>query len=259
MKSRETFTSIPYESRNLGVEAFSLSAMYATPNTIECLSSAVCELEGKYGKVFIQARIPKNEIKTSILLQRSGFYVVEMTISPYSKLLKNTVLKSFIEAPFEYLPSKYQSNPPTVKVIDKKVAEIQSTVEAIAQESFIDDRFHIDPNCPDVTANFRFVQWVKDLYSNPKTTFHLLSYNNTAAGFLCRQDEKLILAGFSKAYRNSGLGAFLWLSVMQEMLSQGFKRTYTLISVNNVSVLNLYARLGYQFRDPEITLHYWSV
>jgi hypothetical protein len=45
---------------------------------------------------------------------------------------------------------------------------------------------------------------------------------------------------------------------MKDMLEQNKKVAATLISANNVSVLNLYARLGFRFKNPEATFHYWS-
>lgn len=250
---------LSYESRNLGLDAFEVKSEDIIDISESAKLTAAIQREiGEYGKVFISARIPKDEFRAAMLLQQAGFYFVEMTISPYAKLLKSRALSRFIEAPTEFVPKKYQSHELIVNPINKTELSLKQRIQAIAQESFIDDRFHIDPNCPDAIADQRFAYWVDDLYRDSATVFYALNYDGELSGFLCRKDEHLILAGFSEAHRNRGFGDFLWLSVMANMLDNGLKRAHTHISANNISVLNLYARLGYQFKFPEITFHYWG-
>jgi ribosomal protein S18 acetylase RimI-like enzyme len=68
----------------------------------------------------------------------------------------------------------------------------------------------------------------------------------------------LLLAGFDRRHANAGLGEFFWLSVCDRLRARGVRRVTTRISVNNIAVLNLYARLNFKFRDPEMTFHLWG-
>lgn len=259
METPPLLKHLSYESRNLGIDAFEIKSEGI--NKVlqpENLLSSIQKVIDEHDKVFINARIPKDAFKAAILLQEAGFYFIETTLSPHTKLIQNSILKRFIEVPIAFIPRKYQDRALAVRTIDKSDLQVKQQIQAIAQNSFVDDRFHIDPNCPDVIANQRFTYWIEDLYQDPATVFYVLNYDGESSGFLCRKEEHLILAGFSKAHRNRGFGDFLWLSVMADMLNRGLKRAHTLISTNNVPVLNLYARLGYQFKFPEITFHYWG-
>ena len=68
----------------------------------------------------------------------------------------------------------------------------------------------------------------------------------------------LLLAGFARKYAGGGLGEFFWLRVLQNLGADGVDRVSTLISINNLSVLNLYARMGFKFRDSRATFHLWG-
>lgn len=250
--------SISYETRNLGVAAFAPTSDFLENPDSASFELSIQEKLREFGNIFIQARIPKESMKTATILQDLGFYFVETTLVPQTRFSRNLFLKRFIEEPRFFVPSRYTLNQVEVRVVEKQNPNMKQIIEEISKNSFIDDRFHVDPNCPYEIANQRFVNWVRDLYSDREVVFYTLSHKINPIGFMARKGFKLILAGFSKRYRNSGLGDFLWLSVMQDMLNQGLGKASTLISSNNTPVLNLYARLGFQFKHPEATFHYWS-
>ena len=191
-------------------------------------------------------------------MQRCGFYFVESTLTPHVRLADNIILQTFIQNRINFVPNRYDSEKLIVRSIDKQDLDIRKNIEEISKHSFVDDRFHLDPNCPNSIADLRFYYWIQDLYSDPEAIFYCLEFDGEITGFMCRKNSNLILAGFEKKYRNSGLGDFLWLSVMEEMLKSGLSHAHTLISANNVAVLNLYARIGFKFRQSAITFHYWS-
>ena len=258
MDGSDILQPISYETRNLGTTAFALSNSFIESPDPEALATAIATEELSHDRIFVQARIPKAANRTVFLIQPLGFYFVEATVSPQTRLFKNKTLEQFLSDPSTFIPAKYPPESIAVEMMEEVDFETAEIIRAIARSSFIDDRFHIDAKCSNSIADTRFVYWIEDLLTSEETVFYVLNYKDETAGFMARKAENLILAGFSEKYRNSGFGDFLWLSVLAHMRTLAFKKAHTLISTNNVSVLNLYARLGFQFKNPEATLHYWS-
>jgi hypothetical protein len=250
--------TIPWETRNLGRQSFAIDEDQLPLLTDGLLADRLAKIERQYGKVFVQVRLGKMHYSALPIIQRQGFYFVETALVPYTVLKKNTILDKFINYQAEFIPSRFQLEDLSLTLLDKRDEKQREVVKGIAAESFSDDRFHVDPQCSEAMANRRFSFWVDDLFADTDVVFHLLTYGSVCIGFLARKAENLILAGFAKKHVGSGLGEFLWLSVLQALQSQGFNQSHTMISANNTSVLNLYARLGFKFKDPSVTLHYWS-
>jgi hypothetical protein len=55
-----------------------------------------------------------------------------------------------------------------------------------------------------------------------------------------------------------GLGKFLWLESLSNMMTHGLEHATTRISANNVAALNLHTRLGFKFKNPASMFHYWG-
>lgn len=254
----EYLSPIPYETRNLGMPSFSLNETFLENPNENLLKFSISEKTNKFNSLFIQARLAKENLNIAPVLQNCGFYFVESTLIPQSNLSKNVVLSKFIKNKNDFVPAKYRLDELNTYSLDRNDMIASSNIQEIAEESFLDDRFHIDPNCPDSIANKRFSYWISDLYSDENVIFYFLEHRNDKVGFMCHKTNDLILAGFNKKYRNSGLGEFLWLSGLEIMLNKGISQAKTLISVNNTSVLNLYSRLGFKFKHPSVTFHYWS-
>ncbi|HCA94298.1 MAG TPA: hypothetical protein DEP38_06410 [Cyanobacteria bacterium UBA9226] len=250
---------IPYETRNLGLPSFVLSETFCQNSDENELRNNIENKVKELNNLFIQVRLPKDNLSIVPISKTCGFYFVESTLVPQSNLRKNSKLREFIFDKSTCIPTRYKLEELNLCYLDTNDAKTSSKIKEIAEESFSDDRFHIDPNCPDSIANKRFANWVSDLYTDKSVIFYYLKYKDDAIAFMCHKNQDLILAGFSQKYRNSGLGEFLWLSVLEKMLSEGIYQAKTLISVNNISVLNLYSRLGFKFNNPSVTLHYWHI
>jgi len=50
----------------------------------------------------------------------------------------------------------------------------------------------------------------------------------------------------------------MYQAVLLECRNRGFSLAETHVTVHNLDVLNLFARLGFQFRNPSLTLHRYS-
>lgn len=247
---------MPWETRNLGIPAFRLSDAFmenADEETLrECLATQARECK----EFFVQARV---RIDASLIrvLEGSGFYFVEATVCPLAILEKNGLLRDFAIDPGSFLPARYALGDVQSVSLDRTDPALCAAVRQIAGESFSDDRFHADHNCERSVADRRFVYWVGDLIGDPGVTFDVMLLKERPIAFMARKVEDLMLAGFARKYAGAGLGDFFWLSVLRQLKEMGLNQARTLISVRNISSLNLHARLGFKFRDPRATFHYW--
>ena len=252
----DLLTHLDYETRNLGMSSYALAAKFLDNPDLERLVSALAERTVHSDRLFIQARVVTEQFFALPAIETSGFSFVETTLDPYTVLGKNPVLQIFRANPGSFVPRRFNLGAFGFTNLDKSDQTACESIKSIAAESFIKDRFHVDPRCPNHLADARFVYWVEDLLSGD-TLFQLLLYEDCIIGFMARNREHLILAGFSRKYSASGLGDYLWLSVLDNMVSDGLAQAHTRISVNNIPVLNLYVRLGFKFRDPAAMFHYW--
>ena len=248
----------PWETRNLGLESFSVGDGFLNDPDESGLKEEIKALEDSSGGIFIYARIPKKFYYVNRILERTGFYFIEQTLEPYTAFEKNEVFKTFLRDKDAFVPKRYRPSDLSLLLLDKDDQRLCRKIEDIAAESFSDDRCHLDPNCSKEIADRRFVYWVRDLLADPKARFYLLLHDGDAAGFMALKGTNLILNALSNNYFKSGLGGYLWLSVMKDMYRQSINHAHTLISANNTTALNMYSRLGFKFRNPSVTFHYWS-
>jgi len=258
MRSNKYLREILWETRNLGIKSFAIDDDFIHSPDISALQNEIRRNVHMFDSIFIQARINKADMSVAILLESLGFYFVEMALVPYSVLKKNEALNDFLMDKRKFLPSRYDLDSLTVRLVDKNDSNLRKIVKAIAEESFTDDRFHLDQNCKKEIADRRYLYWVEDMLNDKVTSISLLELSGRAIAFMARKECSLLLAGFSKQYVKSGLGDFLWLSVLEQMLRGGLAQAETMISANNTAVLNLYARIGFKFKAPAATFHYWS-
>lgn len=257
-ENKHILLPIDYETRNLGIPSFAVCDSFSFEPDIAALKNYIAKLVSEHSRIFVQARIAANNSYIIQALQKAGLMVVESTLVPYSLLKKNQVLANFIAEPMCVIPKKHSNSCLRTVRLEKNDSRMLGIIRTIASESFTQDRFHIDTCCTTEVADRRFVYWVDDLLADTKVIFYATLRDAEPVGFMARKEEHLILAGFSQRYAASGLGDFMWLSVMEDMLCEGHTQTHTLISTNNIPVLNLYVRLGFKFKDPCVTLHYWS-
>jgi len=252
----ECLVPLPWETRNLGMTSFALADAFLARPDEDLLRNVLAEA-ARRGRIFVQARIAIDS-GLSRVLEGCGFYFVEATVCPHTSLAANTALRGFKADPRQFLPARYRKANLEVVLPGKRAASHGAAVRRIAGEAFTTDRFHVDHNCEPGIASRRYQFWIDDLLRDAGVAFDLLLHRGGTIAFMARRAERLLLAGFEKKYVNSGLGEFLWLAAMQHMAGAGMKRADTLVSVNNTASLNLHARIGFKFREPRATFHYWS-
>jgi len=254
----DCLTLLEYETRNLEIPSYAISHDFLDTPDEACLTQALAGKLATHGKLFAQARVfMPGQTAAISMIERHRFSFVETTLAPTIVLGKNKIFHAFRDDPRPFVPRRFDPADLKLTFLDRTDADACEMLKQIAAESFVKDRFHTDPNCPPGLADRRFVFWVEDLLQSD-AVFQLQRYRDEVIGFMARKDEHLILAGFSRKYAGSGLGDFLWLSVLASMHDDGMTQVDTQISTNNLPVLNLYVRLGFKFKDQTALFHFWS-
>jgi hypothetical protein len=247
---------VPWETRNLERASYALTPFFIEqPNEkmlLEELTSA-----RQQGALFVQGRFPQNEIGLMQLLQRHGFYWVESTLCPFSNLNKNTLLQAFRADAFQFLPRSCNSQELSVFRVPKTDTSLKEAVLKLAYATFSNDRFHHDPHCSEHVANQRFVFWISDLWEDSDVIFHVLTQKEVPIGFVVSKGSDLIMGGFAHG-AGRGLANYLFLAALDDLSRSGISYVQTLVSTHNIASLNMHARLGFLFRAPAMTMHFWS-
>lgn len=105
-------------------------------------------------------------------------------------------------------------------------------------------RFHRDFNIPTSMADLRYRNWVKDLQE--KDLIFALYYRGDLAGFYAYENDKVLLLGIKKAYRNKGLAKAFTSLGCHEQFNLGYNQLKTSISAANLTSLNLFYALGFR-------------
>lgn len=249
--------SVPWETRNLNLQSFEVTDGFMRKPDESVLRAALKKKVEEHGQIFVQARISMNNGLAIPVLEQNGFYFIEAVLVPYANLETNKVLRRFLGNRDAFVPDQFGRYEWKVVGVDKKDTSVLQRIKDIALDSFVDDRFHRDWQCDKETASRRFSYWVDDLAADSEVTLFIITHHDVGEGFMARKAGNLILGGLSRQSVGKGIGKFFWLSVLEDMFNKGFSDVHTLISVNNIPVLNLYAGLGFKFRDPAVTFHYW--
>jgi GNAT superfamily N-acetyltransferase len=193
-------------------------------------------------------KIPIAQIASASVLTRHGFYPVETMVS--------------LNLGLEQFRPVIQRVGSGLRLRDAVPADMAGLTE-LARSAFLTDRLHVDPHLPKSKADERFARWVRRGFDEGDTVF---VYEDAPRGrtigfFQVRAigpdhlGVDLSLAAVDLRYQKSGFGLLMYQAVLEECRSRGYRRAETHITVNNMDVLNLFARLGFLFRDPVVTFH----
>jgi GNAT superfamily N-acetyltransferase len=118
----------------------------------------------------------------------------------------------------------------------------------ICNGAFVHGRFHRDFHIDKHLADARYNNWLRDLYE-AGNCFALLE-RDVLAGFLAFDKSKMVLHAVSEEYRGKGLAKYFWSVACDELFRTGYNELSSSVSATNVAVVNLYATLGFRFRNP---------
>lgn len=172
-------------------------------------------------------------LSNSRLLHEHGFYYCDTLIEPWCG--KANLLSL--------------SHPEATITREAKLPELL----AICHGSFEHGRFHRDFNLPRAGADLRYDNWLRQLYE--RQSVYGLLWNNELVGFIACSENSLVLHALSKSHRGRGLAKYWWGSVCTELFAAGHTEIRSSVSAANVAVINLYASLGFRFRNPLDVYH----
>jgi ribosomal protein S18 acetylase RimI-like enzyme len=130
------------------------------------------------------------------------------------------------------------------------------TMLAICRGAFAHDRFHRDFNVPRPKADLRYEKWLADLLVAGRVLG--LYHEGAPAGFIAHKDGKLVLHALAPAFRGRGLARPFWSLACADLFAQGYNEITSSISLGNMPALNLYASLGFRFRNPRDLYHLYN-
>ena len=124
---------------------------------------------------------------------------------------------------------------------------------AISHAAYTHGRFHRDFNLPRDAADLRYDNWLKQLLEAQQV--YGLYWQNALAGFIAYNGNSLVLHALAEKYRGKGRSKYWWGTVCAEVLAMGNDEVRSSISAANLAALNLYATLGFSFREPHDVYH----
>lgn len=192
----------------------------------------------------VSCRLPHDHLKESMLLESHGFRFIEMVYHPEISDLQALNLTT---SP-ELMVSRARS-------IDLPI------VQDIAGHAFHNERFHVDPRLDHTIGNKRYQNWATSSFDHPSQQLYCVRDSQRVLAFFVT--EQLAdgtcywhLNAVAPEAQGKGFGMLAWRAMMLHARSAGAQRIRTCIAARNHRVLNLYARLGFSFSQPEMTFHW---
>ncbi|MEW6055592.1 MAG: GNAT family N-acetyltransferase [Bdellovibrionota bacterium] len=200
--------------------------------TYELLSTeeeALTEIQDVAGHVSVKVD-PQFDVKR---LVKHGFYYCDTLINPHCDVDRFKPLTN-----------------PQVK-LDRSI-DFKS-LDRVSKTAFTHGRFHRDFNIPKGMADLRYNQWFLQLAE--EGTVFSLRFEDTLAGFFGYTENRIVLHALDTPFRGKGLAKYFWSLACAELFKAGHHEVVSSISADNMAILNLYATLGFRFRNPLLCYH----
>ncbi|MBX9903517.1 MAG: GNAT family N-acetyltransferase [Burkholderiales bacterium] len=128
-------------------------------------------------------------------------------------------------------------------------------VLAICHGAFRHGRFHRDFHLSAAQADLRYDNWLRQLHAAGNV--YGLMFEGQPAGFIAVDGGRLVLHAMAAASRGRGIAKHLWTAVCDDLFRRHAELSSS-ISAANVAAANLYATLGFRFRQPVDVYHRWT-
>lgn len=215
-----SFKHSPWDSAVFGMDAYEITDL-----SLESMEMAL-RVSGHY-------TVRVDPLESKQLLYEYGFYYCDTLIEPYCTAEK------FIA--FDDLAVGMSQN------IDLE------PMLAICHGAFSHGRFHRDFNLSRDQADRRYDNWLAQLHEAGKV--YGLQYQGELAGFIAVDGNRLVLHAIASSLRGRGLAKLFWTPVCRSLFEQGWNELVSSVSATNLAVVNLYATLGFRFRNPVDLYH----
>lgn len=195
----------------------------------------------------ITCKLPHTAFAESLLLQALNFKFIEMSLHPFKdKLLHRKIVDSS-----------------SIKIKKANNSEINE-LSKIAETAFSHERFHADSRIPDELGQKRYKNWVLNCKSHPTQEILQLCHKDVPVGFFIIEEKNINnrkiaywhLTAISSQFHGQGLGTKCWNAMLNYHQSNLVNEISTRISTRNTRVLNLYSKLNFRFRNPEMSFHW---
>jgi ribosomal protein S18 acetylase RimI-like enzyme len=220
MSPLSSFRLSPWDSAVFGLDAYEIPVL-----SREALENAAVT-PGHY-------TVRLNPLASKRALNEYGFYYCDTLIEPYCTVDRFTG--------FDVDSVSVSSDSPLASLL------------AICNGAFSHGRFHRDFNLPSAAADQRYNEWLKQLHGAGKV--YGLLHMNQLAGFIAVDGNRLVLHAISESWRGRGLAKYLWTPVCRKLFENGGNEVVSSVSATNLPVVNLYASLGFRFRNPVDIYH----
>ena len=198
----------------------------------------------RLGAGLVSCRLANDRMRESMLLEEHGFRFIEMMFSPQIEL-----------------DASDPANVDDLLTVDRAVADHLPELMTIAGTAFEHERFALDPRLDPTISGRRYQNWVASTLAHPTQQLHVIRENDTIVAFFVSEmlDDATCyghLTAVAPHMQGCGYGRRVWRRMLAKATADGARRVRTSIAARNHRVLNLYARLGFRFPPPTMTLHW---
>jgi ribosomal protein S18 acetylase RimI-like enzyme len=216
----ENFKLVPWDSAAFGIQAYELAV--PTPEVLKMAT----QLPGHY-------TVRVDPLSSKRWLHDCGFYYCDTLIEPYCTEERFVPLDDM-----------------DVSVSHRLALE---PLLGVCHGAFSHGRFHRDFNLSKSQAVQRYDHWLAQLHAAGKV--YGLLYRGELGGFIAVDGNRLVLHALAESLRGRGLAKYLWTPVCRTLFEVGHAEVTSSVSATNLAVVNLYARLGFGFRNPVDIYH----
>jgi RimJ/RimL family protein N-acetyltransferase len=221
MRAEGLIDPTPWDSRALGAETFEVKRV--TPEAM----ALVAGTPGHY-------TVKIDPLASKRLLHDSGFYYCDTLIEPHC------VRAELVEHPRAGV---------TVSR-DVTLAELRP----LCHGAFAHDRFHRDFSVAPAAADARYDNWLAQMHAAGQV--YGVRLDGELAAFIALVGNRMVLHAVAQPRRGEGIAKYLWSAACRHFFDEaGLDRLESSVSAANLAVVNLYASLGFRFRNPTDVYH----
>jgi ribosomal protein S18 acetylase RimI-like enzyme len=211
----------PWDARALGMEAFEVKRV--TPEAM----AWVDRHPGHY-----TAKV--DPLSDKRLLEASGFYYCDTLLEPHCAR------------------GELVEHPRAGITVSRDVA--LDRVMALCHGAFSHDRFHRDFNVPAAAADVRYDNWLAQMHAAGQV--YGIALDGELAAFIALVGPRMVLHAVSSPRRGTGIAKYLWSAACRHFFDTlGLDHLESSVSAANLAVVNLYASLGFRFREAVDVYH----
>ena len=215
MTARSQIKETPWDARALGIDTYEITTL-----TDEVMAE-VQKLPGHF-------TVRVDPLSSKKILHNNGFYYSDTLIEPFCSHGR-------------FIAHDHPATGVTCSVGETELA-------AMAHGGFQHGRFHRDFQVKRELADLRYDLWLKQLFAAGDVLG--LTYEGELAGFFGLEQSKIALLAVGGRFRDRGLAKFLWSAGCADLFRAGHAEITSSISASNVAALNVFAALGFSFRNP---------